>query len=81
MKSDVADQMRFSVRGLQVGTTPFVVVGRQADGRKVSSRPHTIQVYAPLTLRPKHVWLIMDSVFQVRVYILLLHDTVHVSTQ
>ncbi len=62
--------MSFTVYGLQVGATPFMVVVRQADGRKVTKRTHAVQVYAPLVVRPSDVWLIVDSVFQVSTYVI-----------
>uniref|UniRef100_A0A914WHM9 Nuclear pore membrane glycoprotein 210 n=1 Tax=Plectus sambesii TaxID=2011161 RepID=A0A914WHM9_9BILA len=61
------NELAYNIKGIKVGMYTFVVAGNQANGRTVKSRPHPIQIFAPLTLRPKQITLLAESVFQLEI--------------
>nr|CDJ92849.1 Bacterial Ig domain containing protein [Haemonchus contortus] len=58
---------RYRVRALSVGGVSLKAKSPSASGRTLASRPHTIQVFSPLTLLPQKLTLIPESTFQLEV--------------
>lgn len=59
------DLLNYEVRGLKVGTSVITASARSSTGKIIKSAPHQIQVFEPLSLEPRVVTLIPESVFQV----------------
>jgi hypothetical protein len=60
------DLLSYRIRGLKVGTYSFQATATAADGRIVKALPHRVQIFAALSLQPRFITLIPESVFQVR---------------
>lgn len=65
------NNLTYRIHGVSSGNCDFIVSANQTNGHIIRNDPHRIHVFAALSLLPKHVVLIPESVFQVYYLILL----------
>ena len=58
-------QVKFTVKGVDLGRTPLQFIAAQKSGAQISSAPRDIQVFPPLRLEPRNITLIIGATIQV----------------
>ncbi len=59
------DSRTYRIHGIAAGNCDFVVISNLTNGRMFRSVAHHIHIFAVLSMLPKHIVLIPESVFQV----------------
>ena len=59
-------QVKFTVKGVDLGRTPLQFIAAQKSGAQISSAPRDIQVFPPLRLEPRNITLMIGATIQVR---------------
>uniref|UniRef100_A0A1I7WPD1 BIG2 domain-containing protein n=1 Tax=Heterorhabditis bacteriophora TaxID=37862 RepID=A0A1I7WPD1_HETBA len=61
------DGTRYSIRALSTGVVSLTASARSSSGGFLTSRLHSIQVFSPISLHPKIITLIPESIFQLEI--------------
>ena len=62
--------MMYVIKGIVVGTANLYFNATVSSGRIITSVPQEIQVFSPLSLTPKEIWLVPKATFKVPALIL-----------
>ncbi|CAI5439516.1 unnamed protein product [Caenorhabditis angaria] len=61
------DGLKWNIRADSIGSVSLSVSATNSAGKQLHSKPHTLQIFAPIYLQPKRLVLIPESQFQLEV--------------